>query len=282
MFIRKILLLIMIVCLIGIGQTYYLSAKHKKEQAALENALKIAENTTVQEETSEQEEPDGQEEPDRQEYEAETIPETALSDETDDISAQEPEIMEKYKSLYAENNDLIGWLSIPGTVINYPVMQCEDDEYYLHHSFYGEEDKYGCLYVRNRADVNTPDTNFIIYGHNMRDGSMFGDLDEYQDETFLKEHPLIYFDTLYEKRTYEIMAVFLSQVYSSEDDVFKYYEFYQAETEDEFRSFYEAVTNLSLYETGVTAQFGDTFLTLSTCAYHVTDGRFVVIAKRCL
>ena len=69
-------------------------------------------------------------------------------------------------------------------------MQCNDNEYYLHHNFYREEDKYGCLYVKDIADVNTPATNFIIYGHNMKDGSMFGNLDQYQEQTFYQEHPI--------------------------------------------------------------------------------------------
>lgn len=262
--VRTALLLTMIVCLIGICQTYYLSVKHRKEQEALENAIRTAE----QEKSSEQA------------LEIETVLETLPLESETDFLIQEPKIMEKFERLYAKNNDLIGWLSIPDMMIDYPVMQCEDDEYYLHHNFYGEEDKYGCLYVRNRADVNMPGTNFIIYGHNMRDGSMFGDLDEYKAEAFYREHSLICFDTLYEERTYEIMAVFLSQVYQSDDDVFKYYEFYQADTEEEFQSFYEAVIDMSLYETGVTAEFGDTFLMLSTCAYHVEDGRLVIVAKK--
>ena len=266
--IRTVLLLIMIVCLIEIGRTYYLSVKHKKEQAYLKNTLITEENVAKWEK------------PVGQEYKAKTIPEELPSDEKDDILTQAPEIMEKYKSLYDENNDLIGWLSIPGTEIDYPVMQNEDNEYYLHHSFYGEEDKYGCLFVKDFVDINAPGTNFIIYGHNMKDGSMFGDLDEYKEESFLQEHPLVYFNTLYEERTYEIMTVFLSQIYNSNDDVFKYYEFYQADTEDEFLSFYETVTSMSLYKTGVTAEFGDEFLMLSTCAYHVEDGRLVVVAKR--
>lgn len=213
-------------------------------------------------------------------YKAETISDIPSQEATTDILAPEPEIMEKFKNLYTENNELIGWLSIPETTIDYPVMQNEDNEYYLHHNFYGEEDRYGCLFVKDFVDVNTSYTNFIIYGHNMKDGSMFGELDEYKDEVFCREHPLIYFDTLYEGRTYEVMAVFLSQVYESDDDIFKYYEFYQADTEDEFLSFYNAVTDMSLYETGVTAEFGDTFLMLSTCAYHVDDGRLVVLAKK--
>lgn len=107
---------------------------------------------------------------------------------------------------------------------------------------------------------------------------MFGDLDLYKEETFYKEHSLISFHTLYEERTYEIISVFLSQVYDDED-VFKYYDFYQADTEDEFLEFYDNVKKMSLYDTGITAKYGDTFLTLSTCSYHVEDGRLAVVAK---
>lgn len=268
LFIRTALLFIMIVCLIKMGQTYYLSVKHKKELANLRNTLRTAESAAEWGGLS------------RQEYKAEIISDIPSAETPTDILKQEPEIMEKFKSLYAQNNELIGWLSIPETTIDYPVMQNEDNEYYLHHNFYGEEDKYGCLFVKDFVDVNTPCTNFIIYGHNMKDDSMFGELDEYKDESFCHEHPLIYFDTLYEERTYEIIAVFLSQVYNSDDDVFKYYEFYQADTEDEFLSFYKSVTDMSLYETGVTVEFGDAFLMLSTCAYHIDDGRLVILAKR--
>ncbi len=189
-------------------------------------------------------------------------------------------MLDKYAALYEENNDLAGWLTIEGTVIDYPVMQCQDDEYYLHHDYYGNDSKYGCLFVRDSADLQTPGTNFIIYGHNMRNGTMFGDLDLYQEESFCREHSIISFDTLYEERIYQVVAVFRSQVYDAEEDVFKYYHFYQADTQEEFDYFYENIKELSLYDTGITAEFGDTFLTLSTCAYHVPDGRFVVVARR--
>ena len=109
---------------------------------------------------------------------------------------------------------------------------------------------------------------------------MFGDLDLYRRESFFQEHPVICFDTLYEERTYEILAVFRSQVYNSDDDVFRYYQFYEAQTQEEFDDFYENIKELSLYDTGVTAEFGDSFLTLSTCAYHVEDGRFAIVAKK--
>ena len=256
-YIRMICLVVMVVCLFKLGQAYYLSAQNKAEQEALRDMVQTVEEDDSSE-NSEQDEP------------------AAVDIETQTDSYA---ILKKYTDLYRENGDVAGWLSIEGTRINYPVMQCEDDEYYLHHDFYGEESKYGCLYVRGRADLEDG-TNFVIYGHNMKDGSMFGDLDLYQQEEFYREHSLISFDTLYEERTYEIVAAFPSQVYDEDAEEFKYYQFYEAETEEEFNEFYENIEALSLYDTGVTAEFGDTFLTLSTCAYHVNDGRFVVVGKR--
>lgn len=194
-------------------------------------------------------------------------------------NADKTVILKRFVRLYEQNPDLVGWLTIAGTHVNYPVLQCTQD-FYLTHNFDREEDKYGCLFVRENADVFTPGTNFIIYGHNMRDGSMFGDLDEYKSEEFYREHTLIEFDTLYEERTYEIVAVFYSQVYRESEDVFKYYQFYQADTQEEFDEFYDNIKALSIYDTGVTAEYGDTFLTLSTCAYHVENGRFVIVAKK--
>ena len=243
-FLRTLLLLTMIVCLIPVGQAYYLSFKHEKQQEKLRNILV---------KSTEKKEP-----------EKEILKDT--------------EIWEKLKNLYKENNDLIGWLTVNGTRIDYPVMQCEDDEYYLHHSFYKEKDTYGCLYVRSMADTNTPGTNFIIYGHNMRDGSMFGTLDDYRSESFYKDHTLISFSTLYEERTYEILSVFTSQIQDA--NAFPYYQFYQANTQEEFEDFYDNIKKLSLYDTEITAEFGDTFLTLSTCSNDTEDGRFVVVAKR--
>ena len=192
---------------------------------------------------------------------------------------EEKQMLAGLAALYEENPDLVGWLSIAGMKIDYPVMQCDDNEYYLSHDFYGKEDKYGCLFVKDIADVDKPSDNFIIYGHNMKDGAMFGDLDLYKKEAFYKEHTTIRFDTLYEERTYEIVAVFLSRVYKVGEEGFRYYSFYEAESEEDFYYFYDNIKSAALYETGVTAEYGDTFLTLSTCAYHEEDGRLVVVAK---
>ncbi|MDE5679126.1 MAG: class B sortase [Lachnospiraceae bacterium] len=259
--IRGVLLLCIIVCLVQLCRTYYLSFRHRQKQAAMgerrwENMQGAADDAA-----------DG------------GTPRGEAAGEAADVPPQ-PRILAGLGGLYEENHDLVGWLSIEGMKIDYPVMQCGDNDYYLNHDFYGEEDKYGCLFVKDIADVNTPADNFVIYGHNMKDGSMFGDLDLYKKEAFYREHATIRFDTLYEERTYEIVAVFLSRVYDAEEEGFRYYDFYEAETQEEFIYFYENIKSAALYETGVTAEYGDTFLTLSTCAYHEEDGRFVVVAKR--
>lgn len=268
-FLKLISLVGIVVCLAPIVQAYCLSLQHEAQRERLKDMVEMS---------AEYAEPEIANETDSSYDEDENFPADNFPSES--VPAEEtPSVLSKYTALYEENGDLAGWLSIADTEIDYPVMQNEDDNYYLHHDFYGEDSKYGCLYVREQADLDAG-TNFIIYGHNMKDGSMLGDLDFYLNESFYKEHSTISFDTLYEERTYEIISVFLSQVYREEDDVFKYYQFYEADTREEFEYFYSNIKELSLYDTGVEAEFGDTFLTLSTCAYHVEDGRFVVVAKR--
>ena len=127
---------------------------------------------------------------------------------------------------------------------------------------------------------NRPSTNLIIYGHTMKTGNMFGTLERYKTEAYGKEHSVICFDSLYEKREYELISAFYSQVFNKEDKVFKYYQFFQADTSEEFDNWYENIKKLSLYDTAVTAEFGDEFITLSCCAYPSEDKRFVVVGKR--
>lgn len=196
----------------------------------------------------------------------------------------EQEILQEnpYAEAFVQNGDMAAWLVIGDTVIDYPVMQTmEDEEYYLNRDFYGNDDKSGCLILDTGSLLEdaSPTTNLIIHGHNMKLGTMFGSLDEYKNETYFQEHRYIELYTEGELRRYEVMAAFNSQVYYSTDKVFKYYNFFHADTGEEFSDFYDNIKAMSLYDTGVEAQLGDHFLTLSTCAYHVTDGRFVVVAK---
>lgn len=278
-FFRRLALAVFVVCLFLTAGTHVRSLRHRAQQDNL-NAMTETKQTGDSAENDGV--PDEKKDSEKQTENAGDREETHYGVSASDLppdNVEEPVMLDKYKELYEENNDLVGWLSIADMKIDYPVMKHEDDEYYLHRDFHGKDSKYGCLYVRDKADLDDG-TNFVIYGHNMKDGSMFGDLDLYLDESFYREHAVLSFDTLYDERVYEIVAVFRSQVYEEEDDAFKYYRFYQADTPEEFEDFYKNIKALSLYDTGVEAQFGDTFLTLSTCAYHVKDGRLVVVAKR--
>ena len=207
----------------------------------------------------------------------------SLPDENIDIDEDIPEIQavpNPYAESFLANEDMAGWLVIPGTVIDYPIMWTPDDEnYYLYRDFNKADNANGCLILDTDSSLNPLTTNLIIHGHNMKSGAMFGNLTDYENEDYYKEHKQIILYTEECQRNYEVIAVFRSQVYKKSDDVFKFYKFFEANSEEEFNDFYNNIKNLSLYDTGVSAEFGDNFITLSTCVYHVTNGRFVVVAK---
>lgn len=215
---------------------------------------------------------------------------TSVPDESETVSSAEETVEEvadeivytvnPYAESFLANEDMAAWLYIPGTNIDYPVMWTpEDEEYYLNRGFDGSSNKNGCLILDTDSCLNPLTTNLIIHGHNMKSGAMFGTLLNYEDTAFYDEHKEIILYTEECERRYEVLCVFRSQVYKKTDDVFKFYKFFQADTEEEFDYFYKNIMELAEYDTGVTAEFGDNFLTLSTCAYHVQQGRFVVVAK---
>lgn len=191
-----------------------------------------------------------------------------------------PLVENPYAKAYAANEDMVGWLVIPDTKIDYPLMWTPGDEnYYLYRDFNKRENKNGSLILDTDSSLTPLTTNLIIHGHNMKSGEMFGNLTDYEDPEYFAKHPQIILYTKECARNYEIIAVFRSQVYKKSDQVFKFYQFFQAPTEKEFHDFYGNIKELSLYDTGVDATFGDRFLTLSTCVYHVKNGRFVIVAK---
>lgn len=189
-------------------------------------------------------------------------------------------VLEEYQTLYNKNKKLIGWIKIDDTKIDYPVMQTANNEYYMDHNFNQEYDRNGSLFLDKDCDIVHRNTNLIIYGHHMKSGKMFGGLNKYSSEEYCKAHPNIQFDTIYEKGTYEVMYVFRSRIYNEDEVIFKYYQFLDAASEQEFNSNMQEMAALALYDTGVTASYGDQLLTLSTCDYSEEDGRFVVVAKR--
>lgn len=209
----------------------------------------------------------------------EVTPETAVI-HYDNAEIVVPDILDEYKTLYSLNKKLIGWVKIDDTYIDYPVLQTSNNEYYLKHNFDQEEDKNGSIFLDKDCSILPRTTNLIVYGHHMRSGRMFGQLTKYSSEEFYKDHKYIQFDTIYEKGTYEIMYVFRSRIYEESEIVFKYYQFIDAASEIEFDSYMREMADMSLYDTGVTAKYGDELLTLSTCDYYTDYGRFVVVAKK--
>ena len=196
----------------------------------------------------------------------------------------EPEVVDlrvenPYKDKFLENSDMIAWIKIPDTEIDFPVMWTPfDEDYYLDKDFNKKPSKYGVPLLDTDSHMNPSSTNLIIHGHNFTNNTFYF-LYQYKNEEYFKEHSKIY---LYGKdceHIYEVMAVFRSKVFYVTDTCFKYYKFFDANTEEEFNDFYDNVKAMALYDTGVTAQFGDKFLTLSTCSPHTENGRFVVVAK---
>lgn len=197
-----------------------------------------------------------------------------------DDSAPEPEELtafEKYADVYAQNSDLVGWITVPGTRIDYPVMQTKDNpNFYLKHAFDQSYSSYGVPYMQENCDIGISD-NLVLYGHHMNNGSMFSDLCKYESEDFYREHKTIRFDTLDSFGEYEVIAAFKTVAYSEED--FKYYHFVNAESAGAFDGYIAECKALALYDTGVSAEYGDQLITLSTCEYSRTNGRMVVVAK---
>lgn len=197
---------------------------------------------------------------------------------SEDLDA--PPILKKYETLYQKNKKLVGWIKIDGCDIDYPVMQTSNNEYYLDHNYNQEYDKNGSIFIDMNCTPAFPNDNMILYGHHMKSGKMFGNLNRYAKEDFYLKNKTFTFDTIYETGTYQVMYVFRSHIFSEEEIVFKYYQFIDASGEDEFYSNMEEMEKMSLYDTGVVAYYGDKLITLSTCDSSEEDGRFVVVAKK--
>lgn len=193
----------------------------------------------------------------------------------------EGKILKKYKTLYELNNDVVGWITIDGTKVDYPVMQTVfDEEYYLYRNYYGKDAKEGLPFMDSRCMIGKPSTNLIIYGHNMKNGTMFADLLKYESKDYYDRHKYIRFDTLYEEAIYEIVAVFRSRVAFENENTFRFYNFIEADYESEFYDYYEMIRSMSLYNIDAEAMASDYLLTLCTCEYTVEDGRFVIVARK--
>lgn len=202
--------------------------------------------------------------------------------ETEQREAGEPtaepvSILDRYQQLHEENPEMVGWLSIDGTVIDYPVMHTPSDpEKYLYKNFQEKFSYPGVPFIDYRCKEDSD--NLIIYGHNMPDGTMFNTLMDYDEKKHWQEHPLIRFDSLYEEREYEVVAAFYDRVYHTHETDFKFYNFIDAENEADYNSAVEKLREKSIYDTGVVPEYGQQLIMLVTCTYQVENGRFVVLA----
>lgn len=196
-----------------------------------------------------------------------------------DAQGNTREVLREYAATFELNNHMVGWIRINGTNINYPVVQTPDSpNYYLRRDFYGNRDTHGCIYAAEHCDLSKPSDNITIYGHRMRDGTMFAALEKYRNKDFWESNPFIQLDTLTEHHTYQILYVFITE--SSVDSQFQYQNFVDAYEESDFDTFISSCEALTLYDTGLSASVGDKLITLSTCDYSLENGRLVVVAKR--
>lgn len=197
------------------------------------------------------------------------------------VTKTETERMLQVKKLQEENPDIIGWLEIEGTKINYPVLQSSDNKYYLNHNYRKKETELGSIFLDCNYDFDIPSSNLLIYGHNTQNGEMFQNLLKYAKKDFYNKHPVIRFTTGEEDAEYEIISVFKSKIYYQSDiNVFRYYFFINAQNEEEYDEYISSIKRLSLYKIKATANYGDQLITLSTCSYHTKDGRFVVVGRK--
>lgn len=180
------------------------------------------------------------------------------------------------QKLYELNQDIVGWIRIDDTSIDYPVMQTKDrPNYYLRRNFYKEYSYWGTPYLSENCDIETSD-NLIIYGHHINNSKIFGELKKYEKQEFYNNHKNITFYTMAGKEEYEIIAVFKTVAHKG----FEYYNFINGNNESEYNDFLEKCKNLSLYNIDNTASYGDRLITLSTCEYSQKNGRLVIVAKQ--
>ena len=193
------------------------------------------------------------------------------------IQLEKTERMLKLEELQKQNSDIIGWIEIENTDINYPVLQGSDNDYYMKHNYKKEYSTNGSVFLDKDYVWEPPSANLLIYGHNMKNNTMFQSLLKYKNKDYYDAHPTIRFTTNKEDMIFEIIS---GVYYTSEKNVFRYYYFVNSKNEQEFNEFVYNAKKVSLYDTGKTATYGEQLMTLSTCSYHTTNGRFVVIARK--
>ena len=186
----------------------------------------------------------------------------------------------KFAALRDQNSDFIGWISIDDTKLDFPVMYAPNNkDFYLRHDFNKEYSVYGVPYLDEKTTLGANDQseNLVIYGHNMKTGTIFGCLTGYKEASYYQQHPYVQFDTVYGDGTYEVFAAFSIDVAADTSFVYNQYVDMDEETYD---TYVEEVISRSDVDTGIRPVYGEQLLTLSTCEYSSDNGRYVVVARR--
>lgn len=213
--------------------------------------------------------------------EDEEEPSAAEDTPVETTSKGEPIRVYSLEELFSLNGDMTAWLTVPDTGIDYPVMHTPDDvEYYLHTDFDGYYSFSGCLFVGDNCDIDSD--IFVIYGHNMNNGSMFGEIDLYSYRDYMDEHCDMILRTRDGNRLYRIFAAFPTKVYEEDDESedFRYYFSVGEKTKEEYQSIVDEICELSVVSVTEKPLYPAQIAYLSTCAYHEDNGRFVVAAYR--
>lgn len=199
-------------------------------------------------------------------------------EEEPDPETEEDRRFQGYEALHSENPDMAGWIRIDGTVIDYPVMHTpEDPEFYLYRDFQKAESAYGMIFIDGECRLDGTSPNLLIYGHHMRNGSMFAGIQDYDSRDFWQEHPLIQFDTLTESGCYQVIGAFKRPA-GELDESFK--KMLLAETEEDYNRLLSYIKQWNFYDTELQASWPEPLITLTTCEYTQKDGRFFVVAKK--
>ena len=197
----------------------------------------------------------------------------------DKVEFDESRMLPEMRDIYALTPDVVGWIYIADSEVDYPVVQTENEDFYLTHDFYGNENNNGQIIMDHNCDPYTPSYNLIISGHHMNSGAMFGKLPDYKSKRYWEKHKIIELDTLMEHKEYVIFAAFHSADYDIDEKGFRYNADIQYRLDAEL--WLEEVRKNQLYDTGIDVEWGDEFLTLTTCnRERRKDGRFVVVARR--
>lgn len=191
-------------------------------------------------------------------------------------------LSEAEKQLLSENPDFKGWIKLSNTKIDNPIYQAENNSFYLNHNQQKKKSVYGALYFdfKNKITEEEIDKNLVIYGHNMKNGSMFGNLKKLKNLNFYKENPLIEFSTLYKDSTYKIFAIFVLNANKKDDNGY-IYNIYRHKFIDEsdFDVWSAEAFARSIIDTSVDVEYGDNLITLVTCSSDFENARLVVMAR---